>query len=46
MQYRDLKTEVFQAFREVGNIILFCLRVEEQLVRTSQSAKLNIFRYS
>ena len=46
MQYRDLKTEVFQAFREVGNIILFCLRVEEQLVRTSQSAKLNILRYS
>jgi len=33
MQYRDLKTEVFQAFREVGNIIIFCLRVEEQLTQ-------------
>ena len=32
MQYRDLKTEVFQAFREVGNIIIFCLQVEELLV--------------
>ena len=43
MQYRDLKTEVFQAFREVGNIILFCLRVEEQLVRTSQTQYFQIF---
>ncbi|XP_065670394.1 cytoplasmic FMR1-interacting protein 1 homolog isoform X3 [Hydra vulgaris] len=33
MQYRDLKTEVFQAFREVGNIIIFCLQVEEQMTQ-------------
>ncbi|XP_066917897.1 cytoplasmic FMR1-interacting protein 2-like isoform X2 [Clytia hemisphaerica] len=33
MQYRDLKTEVFQAFREVGNIIIFCLQVEELLTQ-------------
>ena len=32
MQYRDLKTEVFQAFREVGNVIIFCLQLEELLV--------------
>lgn len=33
MQYRDLKTEVFQAFREVGNIIIFCLQVEELMTQ-------------
>lgn len=32
IQYPDLKTEVFQSFREVGNAILFCMLVEQSLV--------------
>ena len=32
MQYGELKTEVFQAFREVGNVIVFCLLIEQELV--------------
>ena len=31
-QYPDLKTEVFQSFREIGNIVLFCLIIEQNLV--------------
>ncbi|XP_074651924.1 cytoplasmic FMR1-interacting protein 2-like isoform X2 [Tubulanus polymorphus] len=31
IQYPDLKTDVFQTFREIGNIILFCLIVEQNL---------------
>lgn len=32
IQYPDLRTEVFQSFREIGNAILFCLLVEQSLV--------------
>ena len=45
MQYRELKTEVFQAFREVGNIIIFCLQVEESLVRTQNNLVLSFIRH-
>ncbi|XP_022241956.1 cytoplasmic FMR1-interacting protein-like [Limulus polyphemus] len=31
VQYPDVKTEMFQGFREVGNAILFCLLVEQSL---------------
>lgn len=31
MHYGELKTEVFQAFREVGNVIVFCLLIEQEL---------------
>ncbi|GAB6019487.1 Cytoplasmic FMR1-interacting protein 1 [Chamberlinius hualienensis] len=31
VQYPDLRTEMFQSFREVGNAILFCLLVEHSL---------------
>ena len=30
--YRDLQTDVFQSFKEVGNTILFCLQLEKALV--------------
>lgn len=33
IQYPDLKTEVFQSFREVGNAILFCMLVEQSLTQ-------------
>jgi len=36
IQYPDLRTEVFQSFREVGNAILFCMLVEQSLVMSSQ----------
>ncbi len=32
IQYPDLRTEVFQSFREIGNAIVFCLLVEQSLV--------------
>lgn len=32
IQYPDLRTEVFQSFREIGNAIIFCLLVEQSLV--------------
>ena len=31
IQYRSLRTEVFQSFKEIGNAILFCLIVEQCL---------------
>ena len=31
--YKDLRTEVFQAFKEFGNTVLFCLLLEKALVR-------------
>ncbi|KFM69107.1 Cytoplasmic FMR1-interacting protein 2, partial [Stegodyphus mimosarum] len=31
VQYSDVKTEMFQGFREVGNAILFCLLIEQNL---------------
>jgi cytoplasmic FMR1 interacting protein len=34
IQYPDLRTEVFQTFREVGNAIIFCLLIEQALVRS------------
>ncbi|XP_061164414.1 cytoplasmic FMR1-interacting protein-like [Saccostrea echinata] len=33
IQYPDLRTEVFQSFREVGNAILFCMLVEQALTQ-------------
>ena len=30
--YRDLQTDVFQAFKEIGNTVLFCLQLEKALV--------------
>jgi len=35
LMYSDLRTVVFQAFREVGNAILFCLHLEQNLVGVS-----------
>ena len=32
IQYPDLKMEVFQIFREVGNAMLFCLLLEQAMV--------------
>jgi len=32
LEYSELKTLVFQNFREVGNAILFCLMIEQNLV--------------
>ena len=32
IQYRDLRTEVFQSFKEIGNTIVFCLLLEKALV--------------
>ena len=32
IQYGELRTEVFQVFREVGNTILFCLLLEKAMV--------------
>ena len=37
IQYPDLRTEVFQSFREIGNAVLFCLLVEQSLVRNDGS---------
>lgn len=31
--YRDLQTDVFQSFKEIGNTVLFCLQLEKALVR-------------
>lgn len=31
--YRDLQTDVFQCFKEIGNTVLFCLQLEKALVR-------------
>ncbi|OQV18248.1 Cytoplasmic FMR1-interacting protein [Hypsibius exemplaris] len=31
IQYPELRTEMFQSFREVGNVILFCLMMEQSL---------------
>lgn len=30
--YRDLQTDVFQSFKEVGNTVIFCLQLEKALV--------------
>lgn len=32
IEYAELKTDVFQSLREVGNAILFCLLIEQALV--------------
>ena len=31
MQYPDARTELFHNFREFGNIVLFCLMMEQSL---------------
>ena len=31
-RYAELRTDVFPAFRELGNIILFCMHIEQSLV--------------
>lgn len=47
IQYPDLRTEVFQSFREVGNAILFCMLVEQALVSiTILCAKFFMLIYS
>ncbi|KAK4336866.1 hypothetical protein RND71_044022 [Anisodus tanguticus] len=33
IQYPELKTEMFQSFREVGNAIIFCLLIEQSLTQ-------------
>ncbi len=33
IEYAELKTDVFQSLREVGNAVLFCLLIEQALVR-------------
>ena len=35
--YRDLQTDVFQAFKEIGNTVLFCLQLEKALVGVGRS---------
>ena len=30
--YRDLQTDVFQSFKEIGNTVIFCLQLEKALV--------------
>ncbi len=35
-QYSDLRTNVCQNFRELGNIIIFCLQMEKRLVGCCQ----------
>ena len=50
IQYPDLKMEVFQIFREVGNAIIFCLLTEQAMVSSdiyciSQLPKINWFSY-
>lgn len=34
-QYLELRTNVCQNFRELGNIIIFCLQIEKRLVSVS-----------
>ncbi|GAV08221.1 hypothetical protein RvY_17946 [Ramazzottius varieornatus] len=31
IQYPELRTEMFQSFRQIGNVILFCLMMEQSL---------------
>ena len=31
IQYPDVKTELFQCFREIGNAVIFCLLIEQSL---------------
>ena len=35
--YRDLQTDVFQAFKEIGNAVMFCLQLEKALVGMGRS---------
>ena len=32
IQYKDLRTDVFQAFKDLGNTVIFCLLLEKALV--------------
>jgi len=43
IQYSDVKTELFQAFREIGNAIIFCLMIEQSL---SQEEVCDLFQAS
>ncbi|MGH0116615.1 UNVERIFIED_CONTAM: hypothetical protein FKN15_012210 [Acipenser sinensis] len=36
IEYAELKTDVFQSLREVGNTILFCLLIEQALLAFSK----------
>lgn len=38
IEYAELKTDVFQSLREVGNAILFCLLIEQALVSREPKA--------
>ncbi|KAJ8777105.1 hypothetical protein J1605_014488 [Eschrichtius robustus] len=37
IEYAELKTDVFQSLREVGNAILFCLLIEQALMDSRDS---------
>ena len=37
IQYPDLRTEVFQCFREMGNALLFTMLIEQSLVCSNVS---------
>jgi len=45
IQYPDLRTEVFQSFREIGNAVLFCLLVEQSLVQFTHFAYVLIWPF-
>ena len=42
IQYPDLRTEVFQSFREIGNAIIFCMLVEQSLVSLFQTLSITM----
>ena len=37
IQYGELRTEVFQVFKEIGNTVLFCLLLEKSMVSASNT---------
>ena len=46
IEYAELKTDVFQSLREVGNAILFCLLIEQALVSQDPSVAPSVSLYS
>ena len=42
--YRDLQTDVFQSFKEVGNTVIFCLQLEKALVRMKWSVNIQVMQ--
>lgn len=43
MQYANLRIDVFQGFREIGNAILFCLQLEGFLVSYCGQSLADVF---